>query len=429
MSAKNRQKDTFINFLYRFRFLLLTIASVVLHCLAVLSRSTDIVSFDALLVLVFAFASDGLLIFYAVVKLATRIKATWRKTLLCLASAFVYYFIIVLFVALDDQVGLLGSTHTFEGYLGYVNKHIFENTNKMDLFDAFPLCYFSVCAILILLDGILDSIFNCIDKVISWLRDLLFDDYDSFDDEYDYYDDEEDEEDNEEDNEETLSKRAQELLESLSPKNKEKLETELLELYPVTPDNQTEYAQIMSNDKDAYTLYKQFRFDDYLDRASYVYKKVSLGDSYLWIVSLKNGPAIGTIELYAARPTQFDMDVNIHERYLNEGYMQEAIQKTVNFLFEHSDAKKITAKLTGNCSEKRRLLESLGFACDGTIKNFFYYMEEYHDCHIYSLYRPDLPEPAEPAEPAEVTEPAETVEVAEATETIEAAEAQHKEQA
>lgn len=75
MSAENRQKDTFINFLYRHRFLLSALATINLHALAVLS-GLNVVDFDSTLILLFAFPADGLVLFFMVRLIADRIKAT-----------------------------------------------------------------------------------------------------------------------------------------------------------------------------------------------------------------------------------------------------------------------------------------------------------------------------------------------------------------
>ncbi|MFQ5453936.1 MAG: GNAT family N-acetyltransferase [Candidatus Zixiibacteriota bacterium] len=72
------------------------------------------------------------------------------------------------------------------------------------------------------------------------------------------------------------------------------------------------------------------------------------------------------------------------------GYAKDAMKVLIKYLFRYRDLNKVYCQTAEFNSASIKLLESLGFEKDGTLRDHHFYDGEFHSDFIYSLVRFDL---------------------------------------
>lgn len=107
------------------------------------------------------------------------------------------------------------------------------------------------------------------------------------------------------------------------------------------------------------------------------------------LVTTDSATPVGTVGF-----TRIDLDRNraelgywIAPAHQGEGYGTEAVELLVDYGFEQRAFYRIEARVT-ECNEpSRRLVESLGFAREGTLRERSFVDGEYRDTHWYGVLR------------------------------------------
>jgi len=125
--------------------------------------------------------------------------------------------------------------------------------------------------------------------------------------------------------------------------------------------------------------------------ASEGYKKreKSAYEQMFMIVRKKDNEPVGRINMFnynhLNRSAEFGLLVDPDER--NNGYGKEAVRLLSQFLFQYRGLNKIVAATSAFNDQAVGLLESLGFKRDGTLRDHYFYRDEYHDGYVYSLLK------------------------------------------
>lgn len=69
----------------------------------------------------------------------------------------------------------------------------------------------------------------------------------------------------------------------------------------------------------------------------------------------------------------------------NQGVATEACQLLIDYGFDYLPITKMTARVFESNDASRRLVESLGFSREGTLRNHVYHQGEYLDMYVYGL--------------------------------------------
>jgi RimJ/RimL family protein N-acetyltransferase len=70
-----------------------------------------------------------------------------------------------------------------------------------------------------------------------------------------------------------------------------------------------------------------------------------------------------------------------------EGYAKEGLKLIINYLFNEMNLNKVYAQTASFNKASIKLLESLDFQLDGTLRQHHFYKGDYHDDLIYSLLK------------------------------------------
>lgn len=118
------------------------------------------------------------------------------------------------------------------------------------------------------------------------------------------------------------------------------------------------------------------------------------GRSLLWAVVLKEGGgAIGTACLWNFDPDHkcAEIGYEISPSFMRKGLMSEAIQAIISFGFDELRLHRIEAVPLANNRPSRDLLEKLGFAHEGIMRERVHFRGEYLDQVSYGLLAAEWP--------------------------------------
>lgn len=116
-------------------------------------------------------------------------------------------------------------------------------------------------------------------------------------------------------------------------------------------------------------------------------EKYKKNNYYNWIITLKdNGKIIGSINVMSNDLEEYvEFNYAIDNRYVNKGYMSEALNRIIVFFFEEVGVKKI---IGGCCIENiasKRVMEKNKMICIGTIKDYIQLSDRKHDMYRFVL--------------------------------------------
>ena len=118
----------------------------------------------------------------------------------------------------------------------------------------------------------------------------------------------------------------------------------------------------------------------------------SLKDEQWFFIEKKNGKKVGYIAHFlSAGETEIGYSIVPEER--NKGYVSEAIQLIVDYLFLAKGIVRIQAKSDPENAASWKALEKAGFTREGILRKTFYCRGEWRDDCMYSLLREEWKEP------------------------------------
>ena len=107
------------------------------------------------------------------------------------------------------------------------------------------------------------------------------------------------------------------------------------------------------------------------------------------IVSTKENQPVGKVSFFnyndVNRSAELGILIDPDER--TKGYALEAFQILITYLFKYRNLNKVYAETAEFNTGTVKLLESLGFHKDGTLRQHHYYNGEYHNKYVFSLIR------------------------------------------
>jgi ribosomal-protein-alanine N-acetyltransferase len=119
--------------------------------------------------------------------------------------------------------------------------------------------------------------------------------------------------------------------------------------------------------------------------------EIDSGTVQWWVVALTpRGPAIGECDL---------SEIDMHHRRAEvgflfrrsawgQGYAGEAMARVMRYAFEDLGLERLWARFHAGNAASQRVLETLGFAYEGTLKSHVRRDGERRDCIVYGLNRP-----------------------------------------
>ncbi|AUX45001.1 GNAT family acetyltransferase [Sorangium cellulosum] len=127
-------------------------------------------------------------------------------------------------------------------------------------------------------------------------------------------------------------------------------------------------------------------------RVAEIEKGVRENTSIRWGVTLRDGgEIIGSVGFWRwNKPHRWaEVGYDLLPAFWNQGIMSEAVRAVVSFGFASMDLHRVEAQLDPENRASARLLERLGFARDGLLRENWYYEGKFTDTAVYGLLRRD----------------------------------------
>ena len=110
------------------------------------------------------------------------------------------------------------------------------------------------------------------------------------------------------------------------------------------------------------------------------------------VISTGDGVIAGHIEFF--RPVSYwdawELSYQLYdERHSGHGYVTEAVQLLVDYLFATKHPSRIQLVIVPGNAASRRIAEKCGFTLEGTARAAFFNSGRSNDVHVYSLTRAD----------------------------------------
>jgi RimJ/RimL family protein N-acetyltransferase len=110
------------------------------------------------------------------------------------------------------------------------------------------------------------------------------------------------------------------------------------------------------------------------------------GDKYFWIIEDLKGNAVGQIDTRCnTRHGNFEYGVSVYSEFKRSGYASEAINKILDYYFNHLRYHKATAGVHSDNPPSIKLHERLGFQLEGSIREMIYSNGAYVDLLYYGM--------------------------------------------
>ncbi len=147
----------------------------------------------------------------------------------------------------------------------------------------------------------------------------------------------------------------------------------------LSDDNVTEYYNIN-------TLIIEFEAQNFIDWFQLRFKD-KLG--VRWGIALKGEKKIiGTIGFNNFKKEhRANIGYDLQYKYWNKGYMTESLNAVIEFGFNVLKVNRIEAEVMPGNIGSERVLEKLGFAKEGILRQWMYWNGNHHDMSMYSLLK------------------------------------------
>ena len=102
---------------------------------------------------------------------------------------------------------------------------------------------------------------------------------------------------------------------------------------------------------------------------------------------------VGHIEFFktVSYLNELELSYQIYEAAeRNQGYVTEAVNLLVRYLFEHMKVNRIRLIIHPDNGASRRVAEKCGFVCEGTARGAWYHLGENHNVEVYALLRHEV---------------------------------------
>jgi len=110
-----------------------------------------------------------------------------------------------------------------------------------------------------------------------------------------------------------------------------------------------------------------------------------------WGISMKNdSKIIGFCKCEIECPgVRVDLGYDLNSAYWNRGIMTEALEVLIDFIWSDIKVNRIEAAVSTNNKSSIRVLEKVGFQCEGILRERSFFKGKYHDMMMLSLLKKD----------------------------------------
>lgn len=130
--------------------------------------------------------------------------------------------------------------------------------------------------------------------------------------------------------------------------------------------------------------------DEALDLIDFVAESYAAERQVRWAIELRGTQrVVGTCGFVWLRPHSAEIGYDLARKFWGQGIMYEALTTLLTYAFEELTLNRIEALVIPANVRSRRLLERLGFVHEGTLREYDFFKDAFHDMEMYALLRRD----------------------------------------
>lgn len=116
-------------------------------------------------------------------------------------------------------------------------------------------------------------------------------------------------------------------------------------------------------------------------------EKYKNNDYYNWLITLKeNNKIIGSINLSLNNKNDsVEFNYAIDNRYINNGYMTEALEIIKEFCFNEIKVNRFQGGCCVQNLASKRVMEKCNMKCEGILEKYIKLQDGYHDMYMFSI--------------------------------------------
>ncbi|RAI99379.1 ribosomal-protein-alanine N-acetyltransferase [Chitinophaga skermanii] len=170
-----------------------------------------------------------------------------------------------------------------------------------------------------------------------------------------------------------------------------KLQTKRLSLVPITMKHLEDIFALFSDEHVTrfYNLHTFKQLQDAQPFIEFYIKKFNEKSGIRWGITLEDSPQIiGTIGFNNfTKNHRANIGYDLQSKYWNKGILTEALQRVVNFGFEHLAVNRIEAEvMIGNLASEKVLLKN-GFTREAVLHDWMLFNNQHYDMTMFSLLK------------------------------------------
>lgn len=166
------------------------------------------------------------------------------------------------------------------------------------------------------------------------------------------------------------------------------LETERLVLRRIREEDAQEiYEGFVNQEEFLYYANKEKRtLEEEVKSLENIDIKYENKEYYNWLITLKEtGKIIGSINLKVENKNDsVEFNYVIDNRFVNKGYMTEALKKVKEFAFNIINVNRFQGGCVISNNKSKKVMEKCGLKCEGILKSYIKLNDGYHDMYMYS---------------------------------------------
>ena len=109
---------------------------------------------------------------------------------------------------------------------------------------------------------------------------------------------------------------------------------------------------------------------------------------YTWGITLKeNDKLIGVISVFFISYVSKRVEISyiLNPNYQGKGYMKEALNGLVNFIFDELNFNRIQARCTAENEASLKVMKSLNMNYEGKLLDYWYIKDKFYDVLMYAI--------------------------------------------
>lgn len=118
-------------------------------------------------------------------------------------------------------------------------------------------------------------------------------------------------------------------------------------------------------------------------------EKYNNNEYYNWLITIKEtNKIIGAINLRVNNYNDsVEFNYAIDNRYINNGYMTEALNEIKRFCFEELNVNRFQGGCVIKNLASKRVMEKCGMECEGILKSYIKLKDGFHDMYMFSIIK------------------------------------------